>query len=378
MAGNRKWKRWKMDREKLGWQAKRPGRKARHREFLTDELVESLEPEASERTVRDTAIPALGVRVRPSGTKTYFFHPLGRGTKKIISLGRSSQLPAEEARLKARSIQRHLASGGSIAEFTAPSSTHTFRDASVVYLRTMKVSVAWREKIENAFHRHFVPRIGSNRLSELRLEDLESVIANCPSAYGRRQRRYMLSAFLTWCTKTQRLKSNVLKGLPASPRPHAMRKPVELDAYELSRIWEACEHLPGKWPHAIRLSIALAKPVNEVLALRGIEKPSEPVPEYERPKCFSQAYLMHIAEGQTGSLFVAPGKFRPMQFQSRIIKMIRTELPWLGRFTMGDIVQGSLNSLTILREPETQWNEFHPDSVRHVSPAQAPDEEIEI
>lgn len=380
MSNNRRWIQLQRDREKQGWQAKKPGRKARHSAFLTDEFVASLVADGTEYAVRDTIFPAFGVRVYTSGTKTYFFRPQERGTKKIIFLGRSSATLAAEARSRAQSIERRFANGGSIAEFSSPSTSRKVDDAFRVYIDGWSGSSAWRKKIENVFGRAVLPCLGHKMLTDLRAEDFETVFEEYRSSYGRRQCRYMASAFLTWCTKTGRLKTNVLKGLPSHPPTQRSRNPVDLDAVELALVWDACDLLPENWTQVIRLVIALAEPIDNVLKLDsdGRSSPDGPVHRHLRTQSFSREYFRQIAEGRDGLLFVGRDHRSPMQFQSRMIERIRAELYWMGRFSMGDIVQASSRHLTTLRQPNTEWNELHPRAVRFVNAPLPVEDEVEI
>ena len=380
MSQNRYRKRQLAEREALDWKAKTPGRKARCRDFLTDEFVASLPARASEYAVRDIECRAFGVRVRPTGTKTYFLRPLNRGTKKLISLGHSEEILTAEARGKARSIERRLANGGSVAEFSSPSTTRRFEDAFRVYIAGWGGTPTWRQKIERTFDHDIIPHLGHMLLTDLRVEDFKAVLAYCRSSYGRKQQRYMASAFLTWCTKTGRVRTNVLKGLPASPRPRPSRNPVELDAYELELIWDACDLLPEKWTQALRLVIVLAEPIDSVLKLDadGRSSPEGPVHQHLRSRSFAREYFTHISDGREGLLFIGRDKRSPMQFQSRIVEFIRAELHWLRRFSMGDIVQASSRHLTALRQPGAEWNELHPRAVTFKDASPSVDDDVQI
>lgn len=380
MSRTRHRKRQQKDREALDWRPKTPGRKARRRDVLTDQLVASLLPEDKEYNVRDIECPAFGVRVRPTGTKTYFLRPLTHGTKKLISLGRSVEILTTEARRKARSIEYRLANGGSIAEFSSISTTRRFEDAFRVYIAGLVCTPTWRRKVERTFDHHILPQLGHMALGDLRAEDFDAVFANGRSSSGRTQQRYMASAFLTWCTRTGRLRTNVLKGFPVFLKPEAIRNPVELDAYELGLIWDACNLLPEKWTHAVRLAIVLAEPIDSVLKLDadGRSSPEGPVHRHLRSASFSREYFTHISNGREGLLFVGRDKRSPMQFQSRVIECIRAELNWLRRFSMGDIVQASSQHLATLRQPGAEWNELHPRAVIFKDASPSVDEGVEI
>ena len=62
---------------------------------LTDSLIGKLNPGDREYTVRDTLVPALGVRVHPSGGSSYVH--FSNGTK--ASLGPTMHLTVQEARV---------------------------------------------------------------------------------------------------------------------------------------------------------------------------------------------------------------------------------------------------------------------------------------
>ena len=68
------------------------------RQRLTDAGIARLKPETREYTVWDTRVPGLGVRVRPSGSRTYLHQrPTSAGVKRI-SLGPTTLRSVEEAR----------------------------------------------------------------------------------------------------------------------------------------------------------------------------------------------------------------------------------------------------------------------------------------
>ena len=68
------------------------------RQRLTDAGIARLKPEAREYAVWDTRVPGLGVRVRPSGSRTYLYQrPTSTGVKRI-SLGPTTLRSVEDAR----------------------------------------------------------------------------------------------------------------------------------------------------------------------------------------------------------------------------------------------------------------------------------------
>ena len=71
---------------------------ARERRKLTDDAISRLRSRAREYTVWDTNLPGLGVRVRPSGGKTYVLLEETGGRTKRVSLGAVSTTTVAEAR----------------------------------------------------------------------------------------------------------------------------------------------------------------------------------------------------------------------------------------------------------------------------------------
>ena len=71
---------------------------ARERRKLTDAAIARLRPRSREYTVWDNRVPSLGVRVRPTGGKSYVLLVETDGRSKRVSLGPVSTRSIEEAR----------------------------------------------------------------------------------------------------------------------------------------------------------------------------------------------------------------------------------------------------------------------------------------
>ena len=65
---------------------------------LTDANVAKLAPAAREYTVWDTHHAGLGVRIRPSGYRSFVYRPRGDGSARRITLGSAALMGVEEAR----------------------------------------------------------------------------------------------------------------------------------------------------------------------------------------------------------------------------------------------------------------------------------------
>ena len=77
----------------------------RHRKRLTDAAIARLRPREREYTVWDRSVPGLGVRVRPTGGKTYVLLRKAGGRTDRVSLGAASSKGIDEARRECHARQ---------------------------------------------------------------------------------------------------------------------------------------------------------------------------------------------------------------------------------------------------------------------------------
>jgi integrase len=85
-------------------------------EKLTKEIVDAAAPKPARYEVWDCRLPGLGLRVEPSGTKTFIlrYRPVGTGRaglKRFLKIGRYGPLTPEQARRKAKELLGQVANG---------------------------------------------------------------------------------------------------------------------------------------------------------------------------------------------------------------------------------------------------------------------------
>ena len=80
---------------------------------LGEENAGRFRPGRAEYTVWDSGIGGFGVRVRPSGSRTFVFHCNAHGRSKRFTLGRVGVKPIDEARRECLEIRLREAGGGS-------------------------------------------------------------------------------------------------------------------------------------------------------------------------------------------------------------------------------------------------------------------------
>ena len=78
---------------------------------LTKRSVDALEPKADNYFVWDSEIKGFGVRVMPTGVKTYQIQYRKGGRTRRASLGRHGTITAEIARAKAKELMGDVSKG---------------------------------------------------------------------------------------------------------------------------------------------------------------------------------------------------------------------------------------------------------------------------
>ena len=96
---------------------------AAKRRRLTDANIARLAPTAREYTVWDTRQAGLGVRVRPSGHRSFVYHRKGEDGARRVTLGSAALMGVEEARVKCLAIET-----GAESNRTERGAVPTFRD----------------------------------------------------------------------------------------------------------------------------------------------------------------------------------------------------------------------------------------------------------
>ena len=112
------------------------------RRRLTDAYVARLAPAAREYTIWDTRHAGLGVRVRPSGHRSFVYRRKGEDGARRITLAPAALTSVEEARAKCLAIETGARpgrpEGGSVptfADFAAGSGAGVLRPGQTVYAK---------------------------------------------------------------------------------------------------------------------------------------------------------------------------------------------------------------------------------------------------
>jgi integrase len=150
---------------------------AQHRNTkLTKRTADAAAPRLDRYDVWDNALGGFGLRVSPSGTKSFIlrYRPKRAGPsapKRFMTLGRYGTITVEEARDRAKKILGAVADGqdpaGLLSEERA---SLTVTEAAIQFLAehvSTKRKSATQAFYRHVLHRHLIPKLGHRKLRDL-------------------------------------------------------------------------------------------------------------------------------------------------------------------------------------------------------------------
>ncbi|MBD3678670.1 MAG: tyrosine-type recombinase/integrase [Rhodobacteraceae bacterium] len=143
---------------------------------LTKRFVDQLTVGEKDRIVFDSDVPGFGIRVMPSGRKSYVIQYRAGGRTRRMVIGSHNVLTAEEARSEARTRLAAVAKGADPAEAKAlERRAPTISDLCERFLEEhVKVHCKPRtyETYEITVRLHIRPRLGSFKIADVRRKDV--------------------------------------------------------------------------------------------------------------------------------------------------------------------------------------------------------------
>ena len=233
------------------------------RQRLTDANVTRLKPTAREYTVWDSRHAGLGVRVRPSGHRSYVYSRKGEGSARRITLGPAVLMSVEDARSRCLAIdtgERPVRDDG----VTVPTFEEFVAGAGSVCLDRCKPSTQKSERW--ALKARLLPAFGSLPLDRITLADVtcwfDEYSRTAPG--GANHVLGLLGRILNHAVACGHLQTNPTRGVKPNPRPKLTRF---LSNEEVQRLHHALDHFAATHP-----SRAQQADIIRLLLLTGCRK----------------------------------------------------------------------------------------------------------
>jgi integrase len=254
----------------------------RSTDFLTDRRIRALKATAGGRRVEvmDGAVPGLGVRVLPTGRKSWFLRYGPREERRRIVLGPYPALSLEAARNKARELLAGVKISGRDpmaerkAERTArrKAETATFEALATCYLeehaKRNKRLRAWKED-ERKLRVEVLPVWGSRPAADIRRTDVRDLLERIAQERGgvcANRTRTLISRVYSFGMEKERVESNPVHGVKRvyveAPRERVLTEE------ELRELWPLFDRLQPAVAAAWRLVLLTAQRPGEVLSMR--------------------------------------------------------------------------------------------------------------
>ncbi|HKT73240.1 MAG TPA: tyrosine-type recombinase/integrase [Steroidobacteraceae bacterium] len=237
---------------------------------LTQHLIDTARARSQEYTLWDKRISGFGLRVRPTGARTYVVVYRNPASKvKKFTMGKPSAYTLEQARKRAQEILYQVTCNLDPAANKANARKTT---VSVVYeeykkRRASEFSDGHQTRVDGIFQSVVLPHLGQKpigavtRSDILELTDKKRSVGKNAAANNIHR---VVSAFLTW-SHTQRgyLDANPMAGMSLPCRHHSRAR--VLKDKELAALWHGTAYLNPQWRSAIRLLMLTGMRRNEVL-----------------------------------------------------------------------------------------------------------------
>lgn len=144
---------------------------------LSQNMVDALRPDGKDRFVWDDTLSGFGVRIKPSGAKSYVLQYRAHGRAQRISLGKCGQLSVKEARKRALEATAAIARGEDPAgERRAVREALTVADLCDYfkgpYAQSKGLSQRYLTDSAGIIARHILPRWGRWKAFEVTSEDV--------------------------------------------------------------------------------------------------------------------------------------------------------------------------------------------------------------
>jgi integrase len=147
---------------------------------LTKRFIDSVEPEDKEQVFWDDDIRGFGLRVKPSGVKSYIAQYRNAGGKsQRKTLGRHGEITADQARKLASEIRHAVASGDDpVAAKAAWKAAPTVNDLMDEYLSAHVAShnkPTTQAEVKRLIERHIRPALGKMKVQEITRQDVSKL-----------------------------------------------------------------------------------------------------------------------------------------------------------------------------------------------------------
>ena len=146
---------------------------------LTKRVVDILEPGPKDRIIFDDELKGFGLRIAPSGRKTFLVQYRAGGRCRRVKIGQMGSVTPEQARKHARTVLGDVAGGDNPAEMIARDrKAPKVRDLAARYLSDhvdLHLKTRTRREYRHCLDAYILPAIGSFRVADVARADIVEI-----------------------------------------------------------------------------------------------------------------------------------------------------------------------------------------------------------
>lgn len=239
--------------------------------LLNEKKIASIKASHKRQEFWDTSLQGFGLRVSPTGLKTYFMMCRENDKQRRISLGRYPIISLADAREEARAKLRLISLGLPLEEKKekAISLEHVFNSFIEIYAK--KKTKDW-QRTDKRLRGTLIKEYGCMDIREITRKNLisllDSIVARGTPIQANRVHSGM-SKFFKWCIERGYIESspalNISKPAPENPRDRV------LSDEELTKIWIETEKMSYPFGPLFQLLILTGQRRSEVSDMRWSE-----------------------------------------------------------------------------------------------------------
>ncbi len=221
----------------------------------------------------DDEISGFGVRVYPSGKKSFVLSYRQSGTKRLFTIGQYGNITLEQARLLAQKKMGEVADGKDpLLTRRAAKKKHEWnvnKAAKEFFKKMASTSDRHYDEVKRIFEKDVLPVIGKKPIDEVKKDDILRIIDNVTErGAGVMANRTLtrLSRFFNWCIERNLIEHSPVYKL-SKPTQEKSRERVLAD-YEIKEIWQACENTNYPFGPLVRFLILTGQRRGEVAAMQ--------------------------------------------------------------------------------------------------------------
>lgn len=240
---------------------------------LTDIAIRKLSATENKRIeIWDIKVPGFGIRISPSGTKSFILLYRFKGRARRMTLGRYPTLSLAEGRLLARQALNQVTHGSDPQQDKqAANSCHRFKEAVETFLRIhceRHNRLSTRKGTSRILRKRFVVVWPNRDIREITRSDVLAILDSIVEEGSPSAANHALSAirkFFNWCIE---------RGLMENSPCAAIKRPAKLRSRdhvlsddEIKRVWLAAEKTGYLFGPMVQLLLLTGQRRNEVASM---------------------------------------------------------------------------------------------------------------